>query len=399
VAESLTEESVSERHERARKTRYVSVTATENGMCLLRARLPLIEGKAIADRLRKQGKALIKARPKPANAKPTGTSATSGGTSTDAGTSAASAGATGTSGATGASRTFGTGGGVADAEAHVVADASPHADAAKGGPEVPDAPDAPEVPDVPDAPDERTMDEVKADLFADMLLTSDPMSCAAAAGIQASVQFTIPILTALTKLGGSGAGSSASASRVGGATRLTPAPALLDGMIPIPLEDAIRLAGTATSFVRILTHPITGTVEAVDTYRPTAAMRAYLTARDIHCRWPGCRQPAATCDLDHTHAWEHGGTTTLENLCGLCRHHHVMKHATAWTATQLPGGVMQLRTPSGKTITDRPEHHDVHFSPNDENTATASSPQNPAAETELFRVPAPDDAPGDPPPF
>ena len=290
VAESLTEESVSERHERARKTRYVSVTATENGMCLLRARLPLIEGKAIADRLRKQGKALIKARPKPANAKPTGTNAASGGTSTtstDAGTSAASAGATGTSGATGASRTFGTGGGVADAEAEA------------------------------DAPDERTMDEVKADLFADMLLTSDPMSCAAAAGIQASVQFTIPILTALTKLGGSGAGSSASASRTSGATRLTPAPALLDGLIPIPLEDAIRLAGTATSFVRILTHPITGTVEAVDTYRPTAGMRAFLTARDVHCRWPGCRQPAATCDLDHTHAWEHGGTTTLENLCGL----------------------------------------------------------------------------------
>ena len=342
VAESLTEESVSERHERARKTRYVSVTATENGMCLLRARLPLIEGKAIADRLRKQGKALIKARPKPANAKPTGTNA--------------------------ASRPCGPGADdVADAEAEA------------------------------DAPDERTMDEVKADLFADMLLTSDPMSCAAAAGIQASVQFTIPILTALTKLGGSGAGSSASASRVGGATRLTPAPALLDGMIPIPLEDAIRLAGTATSFVRILTHPITGTVEAVDTYRPTAAMRAYLTARDIHCRWPGCRQPAATCDLDHTHAWEHGGTTTLENLCGLCRHHHVMKHATAWTATQLPGGVMQLRTPSGKTITDRPEHHDVHFTPNDENlgplepSSWSSGASPPAAEPS--KRSAADDAP------
>ena len=342
VAESLTEESVSERHERARKTRYVSVTATENGMCLLRARLPLIEGKAIADRLRKQGKALIKARPKPANAKPTGTNATS--------------------------RPCGPGADdVADAEAEA------------------------------DAPDERTMDEVKADLFADMLLTSDPMSCAAAAGIQASVQFTIPILTALTKLGGSGAGSSASASRVGGATRLTPAPALLDGLIPIPLEDAIRLAGTATSFVRILTHPITGTVEAVDTYRPTAAMRAYLTARDIHCRWPGCRQPAATCDLDHTHAWEHGGTTTLENLCGLCRHHHVMKHATAWTATQLPGGVMQLRTPSGKTITDRPEHHDVHFTPNDENlgplepSSWSSGASPPAAEPS--KRSAADDAP------
>ncbi|PPF44399.1 hypothetical protein C5B85_09595 [Pseudoclavibacter sp. AY1F1] len=396
VAESLTQESVSERHERARKTRYVSVTATENGMCVLRARLPLVEGKAIADRLRKQGKALIKARPK-ATSRTSG--ATSGGTSaTDGATNATSGGSAtaGTSSATSVSSAAGAGAagkfraGGWDAEAKIEADTNADADV--------DAAFGASL----DAPDERTMDEVKADLFADMLLTSDPMSCAAAAGIQASVQFTIPILTALTKLGGSGAsgadpttklgsvfGPAAAASRVDGSVRLTPAPALLDGMIPVPIEDAIRLAGTATSFVRILTHPITGTVEAVDTYRPTKAMRAFLAARDIHCRWPGCRQPAARCDLDHTHAWEHGGTTTLENLCGLCRHHHVMKHTTAWTATQLPGGVMQLRTPSGKTLTDQPEHHDVYFSPNDE--APGKSEQTPE------RLPEPPPPP--PPPL
>ncbi|WP_271983044.1 HNH endonuclease signature motif containing protein [Pseudoclavibacter terrae] len=412
VAESLTEESVSERYERARKTRYVSVTATENGMCLLRARLPLIEGTAIADRLRKQGKALIKARPKPASTK-----------LARSGTSAGAAGRRGP---------FGAGADAdADADADVDARADAHVDvdaradvAAADDPHV-DAGahadiDAAADPAV-DAPDERTIDEVKADLFADMLLTSDPMSCAAAAGIQANVAFTIPILSALTAPGRNGAARGASAgasavagagvsgpggtggvvagaSRASGATRLTPAPALLDGMVPVPLEEAMRLAANAPSFLRILTDPITGTVEAVDSYRPTAAMRNFLAARDIHCRWPGCRQPAARCDLDHTHAWEHGGTTTLENLCGLCKHHHVMKHATAWSVEELGGGILDWRTPRGKACTDRPEHHDVYFTPNDDYlTPGEPSPANrgtspPAAEPPETRT-------ADEPPF
>ncbi|MBF4458625.1 HNH endonuclease signature motif containing protein [Pseudoclavibacter sp. VKM Ac-2867] len=315
VAESLTQESVCERFARARTTRYVSVTEAENGMCLLRARLPLIEGKAIADRLRKQAKAVIRARPAPTGS--TGSDGSAGNTQ--------SAGNIQSTGGTGNSESAASGA------------------RAEGPGEMLD-----------EAPDERTVDQVKADLFADVLLTSTPTSNVAAAGIQASVQFTFPILTLL----GTG-GALASDS-----SRLTPAPALLNGMSPIPLEEAKRLAANAPSFQRILTHPITGAVAAVDTYRPTAAMRAFLTARDIHCRWPGCRQPAARCDLDHTHAWEHGGTTSIDNLCGLCRGHHVMKHATAWTVRQLGGGVLEWRTPSGKSYTDRPEHHDTHANPN-----------------------------------
>lgn len=340
VAESLTQESVCERYARARTTRYVSVTEAENGMCLLRARLPLIEGKAIADRLRKQAKAVIRARPEP-------TGSAGGAGSTDSTGSTDSPGST-TSGACG------------------------------------------------EVPDERTVDQVKADLFADMLLTSTPTSNAAAAGIQASVHVTIPVLTLLGTGTGTGISSSSSArlppaqrtarradgSAIGSVAgagaapasgrasassatpRLTPAPALLNGMSPVPLAEAKRLAADAPSFQRILTHPIAGTVAAVDTYRPTAAMRAFLTARDLHCRWPGCRQPAARCDIDHTHAWEHGGTTSIDNLCGLCRGHHVMKHATAWTVRQLGGGVLEWRTPSGKTYSDHPEHHDTHAKPN-----------------------------------
>ncbi|WP_146079110.1 DUF222 domain-containing protein [Pseudoclavibacter sp. RFBA6] len=244
VAESLTEESVSERHERARKTRYVSVTATENGMCLLRARLPLIEGTAIADRLRKQGKALIKARPKPASTK-FARSATSAGAAGRRGPSGAGAGAGARAGAgagahaDAAARADAHARADVDAGAAVDARADAHADvdagaavdaraaidAAAGARAA--APAGPAVV----APDERTIDEVKADLFADMLLTSDPMSCAAAAGIQANVAFTIPILSALTAPGRNGAARNASAVAGSGVSALVvraaslPAPA------------------------------------------------------------------------------------------------------------------------------------------------------------------------------
>nr|WP_181062685.1 HNH endonuclease signature motif containing protein [Pseudoclavibacter sp. RFBG4] len=377
VAESLTQESVCERFARARKTRYVSVTEAENGMCLLRARLPLIEGKAIADRLRKQAKAVIRARPAP-----TGSTGRAGSVGSAGDTQ--SAGNTQSTGNTGSSESAASG---ARAEG---------ADTAR---------DEGPVGGLDEAPDERTVDQVKADLFADVLLTSTPTSNVAAAGIQASVQFTIPILTLL----GSGHALAPDTDR------LIPAPALLNGMSPIPLEEAKRLAANAPSFQRILTHPITGAVAAVDTYRPTAAMRAFLTARDIHCRWPGCRQPAARCDLDHTHAWEHGGTTSIDNLCGLCRGHHVMKHATAWTVRQLGGGVLEWRTPSGKKYADRPEHHDTYANPNiefrpsdearDGRAATGMAMPRPTSQQNSnAKAPAPDEpeqrgSAGEPPPF
>ncbi len=380
VAESLTQESVCERYARAKKTRYVSVTEAENGMCLLRARLPLIEGKAIADRLRKQAKAVVRARPAP-----TGSTSGTG--------SAWSAGSTGDTQSGGNTQSTGNTGSSESAASGARAEGS---DTAR---------DEGPVEGLDEAPDERTVDQVKADLFADVLLTSTPTSNVAAAGIQASVQFTIPILTLL----GSGHALSPDTDR------LTPAPALLNGMSPIPLEEAKRLAANAPSFQRILTHPITGAVAAVDTYRPTAAMRAFLTARDIHCRWPGCRQPAARCDLDHTHAWEHGGTTSIDNLCGLCRGHHVMKHATAWTVRQLGGGVLEWRTPSGKKYTDRPEHHDTHVSPNiefrpsdearDGRAATGTGMPRPTSQQNSdAKAPAPDEpeqrgSADEPPPF
>ncbi|WP_160075201.1 HNH endonuclease signature motif containing protein, partial [Pseudoclavibacter sp. 8L] len=151
------------------------------------------------------------------------------------------------------------------------------------------------------APDERTLDQVMSDVVADLLLTSDPTISSAANGIQATAHVSIPITTLFPD-----------------PARPARAPALLEGMSPMPIEDAKHLAATAPAFIRLLTHPITGAIQAVDTYTPTAAMRAFLKARDIHCRFIGCRQPATNCELDHTIDHQYGGKTATWNLSDFC---------------------------------------------------------------------------------
>jgi hypothetical protein len=60
-------------------------------------------------------------------------------------------------------------------------------------------------------------------------------------------------------------------------------------------------------------------------YATEAQYRALL-ARDGGCRVEGCHIPGAWCDADHLIAWEDDGSTDLENLALLCRHHHREKH-------------------------------------------------------------------------
>jgi hypothetical protein len=113
-------------------------------------------------------------------------------------------------------------------------------------------------------------------------------------------------------------------------------PGMLDGVEPIDPDTARQLAGLATSFTRILTHPHTGKVLAIGSkhYRPPAELRHYLKIRDNTCRFPGCTRPAVDCDNDHTIEWANGGTTTAANLATLCRHHHTLRHQARFTLTQ-----------------------------------------------------------------
>ncbi|MDQ1216803.1 HNH endonuclease signature motif containing protein [Microbacterium arborescens] len=183
--------------------------------------------------------------------------------------------------------------------------------------------------------DARTIDQVRADVFSDLLLAGTPALDPTATGdgdgtlgaIRAHVQVAVSALTLMGQDEG---------------------PADLAGRSPIDAATARELAGNATSWDRLLTHPVTGTVLECDSYRPTAAMIRLLRARDRHCRFPGCRQPAIRCELDHTIAASDGGVTHVCNLANLCKRHHDVKHHTRWRVRQLPGGRLVWTSPTGR---------------------------------------------------
>ncbi|MBY6351851.1 HNH endonuclease signature motif containing protein, partial [Rhodococcoides corynebacterioides] len=65
-------------------------------------------------------------------------------------------------------------------------------------------------------------------------------------------------------------------------------------------------------------------------YRPSAALDAYVRARDQFCTWPGCNKPAWEADLDHITEYDHthperGGRTDATGLGAKCRFHHLLK--------------------------------------------------------------------------
>ncbi|WP_175414139.1 HNH endonuclease signature motif containing protein [Agrococcus sp. SGAir0287] len=220
--------------------------------------------------------------------------------------------------------------------------------------------------------DPRTIDQWRADAFCELLLTgtgAPSIERTAGSGglehggagvaragllstIRPVVQVTIPVTTL---------------------TGHDDAPASLDGDQPIDAETARILAGVAATWERLLTDPIRGTVLEVDTYQPTAAQRRLLIARDQHCRFPGCAAHAHTADLDHTIAWDHDGTTALGNLAHLCRRHHTLKHASAWTVHQPRPGELHWRSPAGRTYLDRPPPTGPTFTDASESTAAIAA--------------------------
>src|SRR6185437_5356332 len=71
-------------------------------------------------------------------------------------------------------------------------------------------------------------------------------------------------------------------------------------------------------------------------YKPPKALDDHVRARDRRCRFPKCRRRAKHCDLDHTHDWQHGGTTCAITLECLCERHHALKHESGWQLTGNP---------------------------------------------------------------
>ncbi|MDP5228699.1 MULTISPECIES: HNH endonuclease signature motif containing protein, partial [Arthrobacter] len=171
-----------------------------------------------------------------------------------------------------------------------------------------------------DTAESRTRDQLRADLLSDLLLHGAPSGHdtpdGLLAGISARVEVTVPVLTLI------------------GDETHEPVAAELNGRHPIDPDTARLLAGGVSAWNRVLTDPISGAVLAVDRYRPSEDLQRLLHARDSRCRFPGCNLPANELDLDHTQDAAHGGPTTLGNLAGLCRRHHVLKHHTRWSVKQ-----------------------------------------------------------------
>lgn len=186
------------------------------------------------------------------------------------------------------------------------------------------------------SPDEpRTLAQRRADVFTDLLLDGIVSGSGLGRGVRASVLVTVPVLSLL------------------GASE---APATLEGYGPISNDVARKLAAHAPSFVRLLTHPETGTVLSVgrERYAVPRDLKLWLRIRDETCRFPGCGRAAVNADLDHTVDWQHEGATRHDNLAHLCEAHHRLKHQTAWRVNQAGGGALEWRAPSGKVYRTEP---------------------------------------------
>ncbi|GAA2071824.1 HNH endonuclease signature motif containing protein [Microbacterium hatanonis] len=202
--------------------------------------------------------------------------------------------------------------------------------------------------------EERTLDELRADVMVDLLVDGDvPAHPDAARGIRATVAVTVPALSLLND------------------EHANTAPAVVEGVGPIPIDHARELCGGAGGWMRVLTHPETGMVLSVgrDQYRTPAPLRRLVEWRAETCMAPGCGTPARRCQIDHQLAWEHGGTTELSNLAPLCVGHHTIKHHGGWRVTQIPdsGGSLEWTSPGGRRFAVQPERKVPVFRPAPDN--------------------------------
>jgi hypothetical protein len=105
---------------------------------------------------------------------------------------------------------------------------------------------------------------------------------------------------------------------------------------PVTVETALRLCCDA-AVGRVV---MRGPSELLDLGRRTrvvsAAQRRALAHRDGGCVFPGCDRKPQWTDAHHVRHWTRGGATDLDNLCLLCRRHHVMVHEGGWALARDP---------------------------------------------------------------
>ncbi len=116
-------------------------------------------------------------------------------------------------------------------------------------------------------------------------------------------------------------------------------PGILDGYGPIAgalarqiARDAARLNPRTTTWRCVVVddehHTVLGVGRPVSTPKHDPPSRLADLVRRVHpfCVFPGCRIPAARCDIDHRVPYPAGATCSC-NLQPLCRAHHRLKTA------------------------------------------------------------------------
>jgi hypothetical protein len=180
--------------------------------------------------------------------------------------------------------------------------------------------------------DQRTLEQLRADMFADLLLGHDP-GVSAPKGA-AMVFLHMPMDTALT---------------------MSDSGCELSGYGPIPGAVAREIMTNPDSVLRtVLTDPASSTVRDLGRSRrnPSVFLRDFVAARDRECSGVGCHRPAQRCDWDHLSGWHDLGVTADHNGGAKCERCHYRKDEPGWTLTHDPGtGTSTITTPTGRTYT------------------------------------------------
>jgi hypothetical protein len=205
----------------------------------------------------------------------------------------------------------------------------------------------------PRATDDRSLDQVRSDVLADL----------GARGLDRSLTDTgAPLPTRKGRRPQIGVVVAAS-TLLG----LDEEPGELVGVGPVTAALARRIAAEGT-WRRLLTDPRTGRLDEVSaqTYAPPQDMVDHVTARDGTCRGIGCRISASLCDLDHEIPWP-AGPTAVSNLQALHQRHHDLKTHTDTTVTTDPDGTTVWTLPSGRVYRVPPhqplQHPDLDPAP------------------------------------
>jgi Domain of unknown function (DUF222) len=164
------------------------------------------------------------------------------------------------------------------------------------------------------ARDARTMDQKRADLLVDAVLSGLPVEGLPV--LQGRRPTINVVISADTLLG------------------LDDQPAQLTGYGPITAQAARRLAADQSgTWRRLLTDPDTGALLDIGEhrYRPAQRLRDFVSARDDVCAFPTCQQPGYRCEYEHIQPFSQGGTTCRCNGALACRRHNQCKLNTGWS--------------------------------------------------------------------